>query len=174
METSPDSNLEKFYAERFATPTPLTNERLLQKIEESIESDDDYDDRHRYDDSSGGEYHKTTTIGIPGVDGLDVEIEVDYTIYHGTGAADDPSSVNFINVLVTDDVFMADIENPLPDERAVIGLIHQAVMKVAPNTPQHVLIPKGLDVLKFNDALDGLLNDNLKDLEDEIYERRNY
>lgn len=172
MEKSSDSinEMDKFYAERFASLQASSNESILRKIEEDLGADAERDSREKYRDTSNGEYHKTTTLPIPGIDGLDVEIEVDYTIYRGSGARDDTSHVNLTNVAVTEDVHLSEVEVPTSDERKVMGLVHQAVMKIAPNTPQDILLPHGLNVLKLNDALDGLLNEVLSELQDEVYQ----
>lgn len=168
------NGMNLFYSDKFNEPIRVTNEDIMQKIEEDLEQNasDDYDDRHRYDDHSNGQYHSTSTLQIPGIDGLDVEVEVDYTIYKGSGANDDPNSLNFSSIISTEDVHIKDIEVPTPDERAVIGLVHQAVMKIAPKTPPDILIPAELNMELLNDALEGLLNEPISELSDELYQKQ--
>lgn len=165
--------MEEFYSDRFPALKLQTNEDIMMKIEEDVSKDIEHDIiRGKYQEHPQGERHKTTTIGIPGIDGLDVPIEANYTIYQGSGAADDPSAVNFINILVDDDVHLSEIEIPTPEERETIGLVYKAVRKISPATPRDILIPHGLDILELNSALDGLLEENIQNLEEELYKYR--
>jgi hypothetical protein len=127
------------------------------------------------DEGNSGVMSMDTTFSIKEIPDLDIYVDVSYRIYQGSGAADDPNNITLEEVIVTTSIMDTDLErvdnHPASSrEEKILVAIRTAVRILYPKTPPGVFIPEGADILVINEKLNRLLQNDIDQLENDVYE----
>jgi hypothetical protein len=110
-------------------------------------------------------------FSIHGIDGFDINVLTEFSIYHGTGAADDPTEV-IINSIVSQNDFMeADLTNPTAEETKVIQAVKLGVKLLNPSVKEGILVPTGTDMILLNKKMRNYLQTDIHALQESLYEK---
>lgn len=123
-------------------------------------------------EQSSGRVTGTTTMPLRGLQHEEIEVEYSADIHTGTNSSDDPSSVDLVTLKSVKPLMVSDIATETEDDKKYVQMYQKVAKKLVPSTPDDVMFPKGLDILKLDDALKGFLTGDINDLGDKIFEKQ--
>jgi hypothetical protein len=110
-------------------------------------------------------------LSIRGVDGFDLDVTVEFQVYHGTNSPDDPTEVHIDTIIVENDYLEADLVDLNPEEAKVVNAVKLAVKSLNPSVQPGVLIPKGTDMMEVNKKLRSYLDTDIDKVRENVYEK---
>jgi hypothetical protein len=128
------------------------------------------------DEGNSPDLEADTLFSVNGVDGLDIHIKAEFSIYKGSGRPDDPNDITLDTAIVTENFMDSDLERVDgqandPKEEKIITAIRTAVKLLYPKTPPGVFIPVKVDMLVINEKLHNYLDSSVEALKEELYEK---